>query len=163
MTGKQLVIPAAFSNSNYILKFLESALRCDPAEASFVHEVYEAYLKQLTSIENYFRYIVWVPVAKGRLNLTDSDEFLDLASTDTAHLYIIPNTSVAAGPVFVDDVSGVSLTPHDAHYGYQDFLDCKLYNASYQTDFNFSYPSQTIDIRFRTLLNSVNVSKNILG
>lgn len=157
MTGQQLVIPAAYPNISYTLNFLGPALQCDPAEASFVHEVYEAYLSQLSGIENQYRYIAWVPVAKGRLNLTDSSEPLDLVSTDTAHLYIIPNTSVA-GPVFV---GGIQITPDDTHYGYQDLLDCKLYNASYQAVFNFSYPSQMIDIRSRTLLNPVNVSTDI--
>lgn len=157
MTGQQLVIPSAYSDISYTLNFLGPALRCDPAEASFVHEVYEAYLRQLSGIENQYRYIAWVPVAKGRLNLTDSSEFLDLVSTDTAHLYIIPNTSVA-GPI---SVGGIQISPDDTHYGYQDLLDCKLYNASYEAFFNFSYPSQTIDIRSRTLLNPVNVSEDI--
>lgn len=157
MTGQQLVIPAAHSNMSYSLNFLGPALRCDPAKASFVHEVYETYLRQLSGVENEYHYIAWVPLAKGRLNLTDSDKSLDVVSTDTAHLYIIPNTSVA-GPIFV---GGVQISPDDSHYGYQDLLDCKLYNASYQAVFNFSHPSQTINIRSRTLLNPVNVSEDV--
>jgi hypothetical protein len=133
MTGQQLVIPAAYSNMSYTLKFLGPALRCDPAEASFVHEVYEAYLSGLARIKTEYRYIAWVPGTKGRLNLTVSNGYLDLVSTDTAHLYIIPNTSVA-GPAFA---GGIQLTPDDTHYGYQDLLDCKLFNASYEAVFNF--------------------------
>lgn len=156
MTGQQLVIPVAYSNMSYTLGFLGPALRCDPAEASFVHEVYEAYLEKLADPIIQYRYMAWVPVDTGRVNLTNSEQTLDLVSTDTAHLYIIPNTSIA-GPMFIDEQN----SPGDSRYGYQDLLDCKLYNASYQAVFNFSYPSQTIDIRSRTLLNPVNVSRDI--
>jgi hypothetical protein len=82
MTGQQLVIPAAYSNMSYTLKFLGPALRCDPAEASLVHEVYEAYPRQLKGMKDYYRYIAWVPGAKGRLNLTVDSGYLDLVSTD---------------------------------------------------------------------------------
>lgn len=161
MTGQQLVIPAANSNMSYTLNFLGPALRCDPAEASFIREVYEAFLDQLADPISQYRYIAWVPVDKGQvnLNLTNNGVFLDLVSTDTAHLYIIPNTSIA-GPMFADGSDGSSGNDN-IHYGYQDLLDCKLYNASYQAVFNFSYPSQTIDVRSRTLLNPVNVSSDV--
>ena len=114
MTGQQLAIPAAYSNMSYTLNFLGPALRCDPIEASFVHEVYAAYLSQLTGIENEFRYIAWVPVANNQLKPSDSNTFLDLMSIDTAHLYVIPNTS-SAGPIMV---GGQLVSPHDTHYGY---------------------------------------------
>ena len=74
-----------------------------------------------------------------------------MVSTDTAHLYIIPNRSLAA-PLYV----GGTLVSNGP-YGYQDLLDCKLYNASYEAFLNFSYTSQNIDIRSRDLLNPVNV------
>ena len=160
MTGQQLVIPVAHSNISYTLNFHGPALRCVPAEASFVHKVYEAYLEKLADPVNQYRYFAWVPIDAGRVNLTNNDSpSLDLVSIDTAHLYVIPNTSIV-GPMFADD-GGEQNSPDDTHYGYQDLLDCKLYNASYQADFNFSYPSQTIDIRSRTLLNLVNVSRDV--
>lgn len=157
MTGQILPIPAAQPNMSYTLQFVGPALRCDPADASLIQEVYDAYIDQLTGIEDQYHYIAWVPTTGGRLNLTETSDGLDLVSTDAAHIYIIPNTSVA-GPVYV---GGIMVTPEDAHYGYQDLLDCRLYNASYQAFLNFSYPSQTIDIQSRDLLNPVNVSTDI--
>ena len=118
-------------------------------------------MKKLADPINQYRYIAWVPNNTGRVRLTDNSQSLDLVSTDTAHLYIIPNTSIV-GPMFADD-GGVQNSPDNIHFGYQDLLDCKLYNASYQAVFNFSYPSQTIDVRSRTLLNPVNVSKDVSG
>jgi hypothetical protein len=141
----------------YTLEFNGPAVRCDPASSSVIQDVYDAYIDQLTSIENQYHYISWVPTGSGEYNLTDTTATLDLVSTDAAHIYIIPNTSVA-GPIFV---GGEQVTPSDARYGYQDLLDCSLYNASYTAFFNFSYPSQNIDVRSRKLLNPVNVSTDI--
>lgn len=142
----------------YTLNFNGPAVRCDPASSTVINDVYDAYIDQLTGIENQYHYISWVPTTSGRYNLTAATAALDLVSTDAAHIYIIPNTSVSAGPVFA---GGEPLTSLNAHYGYQDLLDCKLYNASYTAFFNFSYPQQNIDIQSRNLLNPVNVSTDI--
>ena len=86
MTGQILPIPAAHPNMSYTLQFIGPALRCDAADSSLVNEVYEAYMDQLTSIEDAYRYIAWVPTTQGRLKLTATNASLDIVSTDTAHL-----------------------------------------------------------------------------
>lgn len=158
LTGEILSIPAAFANESYTLEFFAPALRCDFADASLINETYTTYMEQMTGIENVYQYIAWVPVANSSFDLSETTTFLDMVSTDAAHIYIIPNTSASAGPVYV---GGEMITGEDDHYGYQDLLDCKLYNASYQVFLNFSYPTQSIEITSRTLLNPVNVSVDI--
>jgi len=146
----------------YSLHFLGPALRCDHADDALIKDVYDSYMKYLArGVENQYRYIAWAPASHDRANLSfaTGNEFdpLDIESSDAAHIYIIPNTSVA-GPIYI---GGAPIGGKDEHYGYQDLLDCKLYNASYETSFNFTFPTQKIDIQSRELLNPVNVSKDI--
>jgi len=154
MTGQISSIPTAFINESYTLDFVGPALRCDFADASLINQTANAYQKQLTGIESQYHYISWVPTAVNKFGLTNATTFLDMVSTDAAHIYIIPNTSVA-GPVY-----GYGM-PSNGPYGYDDLLDCKLFNASYQAFLNFSYPSQTVEVKSRTLLNPVNAPQDI--
>ena len=108
MTGQILPIPAAHPNMSYNLDFIGPALRCDHADASVIHDVYEAYVDQVT-VESQYYYIAWVPRARNRFQIitdvTDSTGSwsLDVESTDAAHLYIIPNTTIS-GPIFVGGI-----------------------------------------------------------
>jgi hypothetical protein len=161
LTGQILPIPAPQPNVTYTLDFTGPAVRCEPASSSLVTDVYNAYMDQLTSIENQYHYISWVPTDSNSSKLPNltgtTDKALDIVSTDAAHIYVIPNTSIS-GPVIV---AGQSDAPPGFHYGYEDLLDCLLYNASYTAFFNFSFPQQHIDIQSRTFLNPVNVSTDI--
>jgi hypothetical protein len=105
-----------------------------------------------------FRYIAWVTTDNLDFDLSsETTAFLDDTSGDTAHLYIIPNTSIS-GPLYSD---GRQVMPDDMHYGYQDTLDCKLYNASYTVSFNFTYPIQSVSIQEKRLLDLVPASQDI--
>jgi hypothetical protein len=164
MTKQLLGISQTDANMTYDLQFYGPALRCDYAEPDFIDGAYNAYLLNFTSQESYYRYFAWVPIiGKNRTDLSVAEDeggkTLDIVSTDAAHLYIIPNTSIAAGPVFVGGI--LQLTPEDARYGIQDLLDCKLYNASYHTHFNLTFPTQSIEVRSREMLNPVHVSLDI--
>lgn len=159
MTGQILPIPASQSNLTYVLSFTGPAIRCEPASARLINDTYTAYRKQISmGIENEYHYLSWVPVGENPANLSLLNGVaLDFSSSDAAHIYIIPNTSVS-GPVYG---GGMDFTSSLDHFGYQDLLDCSLYNASYTVFFNFSYPQQKIDIRSRKLLNPVHVSLDI--
>ncbi|RDI82030.1 hypothetical protein Vi05172_g7793 [Venturia inaequalis] len=160
LTGQILPIPASQSNLTYVLDFIGPAVRCEPASARFINDTYTAYRSQISQagVENEYHYISWVPIAGKKINLTGATgTTLDVVSTDAAHIYIIPNTSVS-GPIYV---GGMEITSSVDHFGYQDLLDCSLYNASYTAFFNFSHPQQKIDIRSHTFLNPVNVSSDI--
>lgn len=155
--GEILNIPAPDSNATFTLQFHGPALRCDPADEGLISEVYQEYLDRLTSIEDAYYYISWVPGLAGRANLTDANNTLDTVSTDAAHIYVIPNTTVS-GPVFA---GGQNLTSSVTHFGYQDLIDCKLYNTSYEVFFNYSFPTQNIAVRDRKILNPINVTTDI--
>ncbi|KAH8724907.1 hypothetical protein GQ44DRAFT_727405 [Phaeosphaeriaceae sp. PMI808] len=161
MTGRILGIAQGHPNMTYTLQFLGPALRCDYADATLISNVYASYKRYLTGIENQYRYIAWVPSNNGRGNLSfatgENIASLDLESTDTAHIFFIPNTT-SAGPNFV---GGIQLGSNNDHYGYQDLLDCKLHNASYRAFFNLTFPTQAINVESRELLNPVNVSLDI--
>jgi hypothetical protein len=163
MTGQILGIAQESPNMTYTLHFIGPALRCDPADANLTKEVYESYMKNIGPQGDMYNYAAWVPAADGRSrgNLTaitkDVMPTLDLSSTDAAHIHIIPNTSMI-GPYFVGQEQ---MTSNKTHYGYQDLLDCKLYNASYQAFFNLTFPNQAIKVLSMDFLNPVNVSKDI--
>lgn len=162
MTGQILSISQSQPNMSYTLEFIGPALSCDHADAGLIREVNSSYarLSENISLITMYYYAAWVP--KAGFDRTDlsfirngTDIILDRTSSDAAHLYIIPNTSAAA---FFGAGSSLEHGSDDIHYGYRDLLDCKLYNASYQVFFNFTFPSQSIDVRSRELLNPVNGS-----
>jgi hypothetical protein len=162
MTGQTLGIAQGSPNMTYTLNFIGPALRCDPADATLVGEVYDSYMDLLGPGGDQFHYMAWVPEGNdGRGNLTAVTKTLmpslDKDATDAAHIYVIPNSSYLVGPVFV----GHEQMTFNQNYGYQDLLDCKLYNASYQAFFNFSFPNQAIQVQSRQLLNPVNASDDI--
>jgi hypothetical protein len=169
MTANILSIAQAQPNMTYSLDFFGPAIRCDHADEGLINAVYDSYMDIYTGVEDEYRYMAWVPqVADDPGNLstafktnpsgsTDESFTLDVVSPDAAHLYIIPNTSVS-GPMYV---GGIPITSDDMHYGYQDLLDCKLYNASYKVLFNFTFPTQSVMVGARDLVNPVNVSTNI--
>jgi hypothetical protein len=162
MTGQILSIAQGSPNMSYTLQFIGPALRCDPADASLISEVNKTYIEDLGPSGYQFNYMAWVPEGiDGRGNLTAISKtvtpYLDKYATDAAHIYVIPNSGDLVGPVFV----GQQQMTHNRHYGYQDLLDCKLYNASYQAFFNFSFPNQAIEVQSRKFLNPVNVSDDI--
>lgn len=161
MTGQILGIPQAYSNMTYTLRFVGPALRCDHAGANLTGDVLASYMENLSRTRNRYRYISWVPSYKGRGNLSaafgNSIESLDIYSTDAAHIYVIPNTTEAGLMIF----RRIPVRSDDDHYGYQDLLDCKLYNASYRTFFNLTFPTQAVTIESREFLNTVNISTDI--
>ena len=164
MTGQILPVSQAQPNMSYTLQFLAPALRCGPADETIVSDMLDVNVQMYIGIENRYHYISWVPPAADdpvnisrSLQRTDRLDTIDLYSPDVAHIYIIPNTSTT-WPVFV---GGSQVTPQDAHYGYQDLIDCKLYNASYKTLFNFIFPTQTINVELQEFLNPVNLSQDI--
>jgi hypothetical protein len=161
MTGRVLDIPQTQPNMTYNLSFIAPALRCDHGDDALISQVNASYHRHLMGIENEYHYIAWAPTdAEDRGNLSfatgENIETLDTVSTDGAHLFIIPNTTVT-GPI---RVGGMLLTPEDSHFGYQDILDCKLYNASYKAAFNFTFPTQQVTVDTVDFLNPVNVSED---
>jgi hypothetical protein len=163
MTGQMLAIAQESPNMTYTLQFIGPALRCDHADANLTNEVYESYMKYIGPTGDIYNFAAWVPDTdrRGRGNLTaitkDVMPTLDFSSTDAAHIHIIPNTSFI-GPYFA---GSQQMGSNKTHYGYQDLLDCKLYNASYKAFFNFTFNNQAIKVQSREFLNPVNVSKDI--
>ncbi|OAL43468.1 hypothetical protein IQ07DRAFT_292964 [Pyrenochaeta sp. DS3sAY3a] len=161
MTGQILNIEQKQPNMTYNLEFLGPALRCDHADDALISEVFTSYKRYLSRIENQYRYIAWVPSKGSPGNLSfatgETMKTLDMVSTDAAHIFVIPNTTIA-GPI---SIGGIQIGSDDDHYAYQDLLDCKLYNASYRANFNLTFPTQSINIESRKLLNPVNVSVDI--
>jgi hypothetical protein len=163
MTGRILGVAQESPNMTYTLQFIGPALRCDHADANLTEEVYETYMKHIGPAGDKYSFAAWVPDTdgRGRGNLTaitkDVMPTLDLSSTDAAHIHIIPNTSLI-GPYFA---GREQMTSNKTHYGYQDLLDCKLYNASYKALFDFTFNNQAIKVQSREFLNPVNVSKDV--
>jgi hypothetical protein len=160
MTGQIQAITQESPNMTYTLDFLGPALRCDPADAAFVSGLNESYMGKFGTHGDKYFYAAWVPAKDiGSSNLTSvigsTMPTLDVTSTDAAHIYIIPNTTLM-GPYF----AGGQQMSYNARYGYQDALDCKLYNASYRASFNLTFPNQVITVQSREFLNPVNVSTN---
>lgn len=155
--GDILNIPAPGPNVSYSLQFTGPALSCQPADETLIDAVYQQYLEDFTTIENAYYYFSWVPTTAGKANLSDAYSTLDTVSTDAAHIYIIPNTTMT-GPIFA---GGRQFSSNSTHYGYQDLIDCKLYNASYSVFFKYTFPIQRIYVRNQELLNPVNVSADI--
>jgi hypothetical protein len=158
MTGQVLSIPQESPNMTYTLQFLGPALRCEPANASIISNVYNSYMKGIGPMGYMYNYMAWVPqenIDRGNISANDKTTSLDIVSTDAAHIYIIPNTTII-GPLYV----GPDIETFLDHYGYQDLLDCTLHNASYRAFFNLTFPNQAIKLLSRELLNPVNVSKD---
>jgi hypothetical protein len=158
MTGQVSRIPQESPNMTYTLQFLGPALRCEPANASLVNDVYKSYMKDVGPMGYMYNYMAWVPhknIDRGNISSNEKSASLDIVSTDAAHIYIIPNTSLV-GPFFI----GQQVMTFLDHYAYQDLLDCTLYNASYRAFFNLTFPNQAIEVQSRELLNPVNAIKN---
>lgn len=155
LTGQiyQIWTPGYYANMSYTLEFLGPALSCEPASSRLVNDTLTAYLVQLAPFKHEFRFISWVPTISKTPNLVTLTN-LDVISSDAAHIYVVPNTAVS-GPITAGEQA------NNSHYGYQDLLDCSLYNASYTVFFNFSNSDQTINILSRKLLNPVTASKKI--
>lgn len=163
MTGQILSIPQALPNMTYTLQFIGPALRCDYADNALINEVYDSYRSMYNDTDNSpgdLFFVAWAPSSsrkRGDISFLWSDDTLDHldgSSIDSAHLYVIPNSSTATPASYYGTQDGSD----DIHYGYQDLLDCKLHNASYETFFNFTFPDQSIDIRSRKLINPVRLS-----
>lgn len=129
---------------SYTLEFLGPALRCNHADDGVIHEVNRSYarLTEKTTVKTTYHYVSWVPeIGQNRTDISfirdkaDNSQTIDLDSSDAAHLYVIPNTSTSAF-----SRAGALNGSDDTHYGYQDLLDCKLYNVSYQAFFNLHFP-----------------------
>jgi hypothetical protein len=164
MTGQIRGIAQESPNMTYTLDFLGPALSCAPADAGFIKGVYDSYMSDLGPQGNKWTYLSWVPSERGGVNSSNLTTVikeimptLDVVSPDAAHIYIIPNTSLI-GPYFVGQEQ---MSFDDQHYGYQDTLECKLYNASYRAFFNLTFANQAIEVQSRNLLNPVNVSTDI--
>ena len=149
------------------MNFTAPAMQCEPADTALIQKVSDAFVVQRTNaVEKYFYYIAWVPNGLNGTTTMFGDDTtydtpescLDTMSLDAAHIYIIPNTAVS-GPVYL---SGSPLATYP-RYGYQDLLDCSLYNASYHVVFNSSYPTQTLTVQSVQLLNPVNSTQSTLG
>jgi hypothetical protein len=158
MTGQIQAITQENPNMTYTLDFLGPALRCDPAGAAFVSGLNESYMGKFGTHGDKYYYAAWVPAKDiGSTNLssviTSDMPTLDVTSTDAAHIYIIPNTTMM-GPYFA---GGQQMSFNDK-YGYQDALDCKLYNASYRASFDLTFPNQVIRVQSREFLNPVKAS-----
>jgi hypothetical protein len=158
MTGQIQAITHESPNMTYTLDFLGPTLRCDPADAAFVSGLNESYMDEFGTHGDIYNYAAWVPAKDiGSSNLSSvigsTMPTLDVVSTDAAHIYIIPNTTMM-GPYF----AGGQQMSYNARYGYQDALDCKLYNATYRAFFNFTFPNQIITVQSKEFLNPVNVS-----
>jgi hypothetical protein len=164
MTGQIQGIAQESPNMTYTLDFFGPALTCELADAAFISRVYDSYMKDIGPDGYMYSYLSWVPSNPGGLNSSNLTSMLkeimptlDLVSPDAAHIYVIPNTSYV-GPIFVGQEQ---MSFDDQHYGYQDTLECKLYNASYRAFFNLTFANQAIEVQSRELLNPVNVSKDI--
>jgi hypothetical protein len=164
MTGQIQGIAQESPNMTYTLDFLGPALTCELADAAFIRSVYGSYMKDIGPDGYMYSYLSWVPSNPGGLNSSNLTSMikeirptLDVVSPDAAHIYVIPNTSFV-GPIFVGQEQ---MSFDDQHYGYQDTLECKLYNASYRAFFNLTFANQAIEIQSRELLNPVNVSTDI--
>jgi hypothetical protein len=159
ITGQMRGIPQESSNMTYTLEFFGPALRCDPADAALISAVNNSYMKDIGPNGYIYNYMAWVPEAgidRGNISANSKSTSLDIISTDAAHIYVIPNTTML-GPYF----AGREMMTFLDRYGYDDLLDCTLHNASYRAFFNLTFANQAIEVQARELLNPVNIPKDI--
>ncbi|EON69666.1 hypothetical protein W97_08918 [Coniosporium apollinis CBS 100218] len=136
MSGEILTIPSHHRNSTYQLQFFAPAIKCTPPNATFVEQIRDAFSAAYFGTGGFPAYTSWVADSPyyGQLNFSmglrqEAYKTLDESSPDASTLYVMGNAP------------GQS-TRNESVYVHE----CKLYNASYHVDLNFTYPSQSINL-----------------
>lgn len=155
--GQILAIAAPQPNASYSMSFLGPALSCHTANSTNLTAVF---YNDTLSDEGVLQYLSWVPSAKypnisiapvqygdgfDSVDLSWEGTTLDLLSTDSAKIFILGELGYA------NSTMSVSYT----------LLQCSLKNASYKVNFDFRYPSQTVTVLARDILNSVPASSDV--
>ena len=143
----QIQIP--YVNASYELEFFAPAVSCSPAPASTVTRV----TGWLESIEGAVE--PWLSFVPAKLGYVPSD-FNPFDTSDTS------GTATFFGYGYNYDVGGnqsvslfVSMDNGGSTYSSWPMVECTLYNASYQVNFQFTYPHQNISVIQRTLHSAV--------
>lgn len=147
----QIQIP--YVNASYELEFFAPAVSCSPAPASIVTRV----TGWLESIEGAVE--PWLSFVPANLAYFSSD-FNPFDNSDTSGItaffgygynYDVGNQSASLFVAMDNEGSTYSSWP---------MVECTLYNASYQVNFQFTYPHQNISVIQRTLHSAVLTPSN---
>jgi hypothetical protein len=147
----QIQIP--YANASYKLEFFGPAVSCSQAPASLVTIV----TPWLQSIEGgAIPWLSFAPALLGNVDpgynpFNDSNGGRNTIFRDGYNFGASGNQSAS---LFV------SMDNEGSTYSSWPMLECTLYNASYQVDFQFTYPQQNISVIQRTLHEPIQIPAN---
>ena len=149
-TGETIDIdsPGHYQNASYHLDFSGPAIKCTPADEEFLNNLtyrYGAGSGRMIIT----RFFSWVPtLSLDPLPSEDATASLDLASEDAARIFVLTNEG---------DWNVTRTYNGSSHRRYRqvNVTECLLYNATYDVDYRFQYPSQTRNASVSGWLNPV--------
>jgi hypothetical protein len=136
-------IHAPFANSSYKLEFFAPAVSCTPANASLVTRV-TGWLESLEGANS--PWLCFVPTA---LELVGSDFNPFNTSDEVQKTFFGTGSNYDFGGKQTVDLFATMYT--GGTFAEQPMVNCTLYNASYETSFDFTHPQQNISVIQRTL------------
>jgi len=149
-TGETIELnsPGHYQNASYHLEFSGPAIKCAPANDEVLNNLTYSYgVRSGRMIIT--RFLSWVPLSSLDTGPSeDSTASLDLASEDAARIFVLTNE----GDWHVTRTYNGS---DDRRYRQVNVTECLLYNATYDVDYRFQYPSQTRNASVSNWLNPV--------
>ncbi|PVH94144.1 hypothetical protein DM02DRAFT_693815 [Periconia macrospinosa] len=140
-TAQPVSLQPTHPNETYHLQFNGPAVKCGPANDSFIHNISSLYGGY--SAGNKILYKSWVPGSEGD-HRGPKTETLDYNSRDGARLFVM--TNLVDTNVYVNQTTGATLV---------NVTECVLYNATYDVDFTFQSFKQTHQMNISHWLNPV--------
>lgn len=149
-TGETIELnsPGHYQNASYHLEFSGPAIKCAPANDEVLNNLTYSYgVRSGRMIIT--RFLSWVPLSSLDPGPSeDSTASLGLASEDAARIFVLTNE----GDWHVTRTYNGS---DDRRYRQVNVTECLLYNATYDVDYRFQYPSQTRNASVSNWLNPV--------
>jgi hypothetical protein len=155
--GSILQLPSAFPNISYTMDFYGPAIQCQEANASYKAIVSKALDQGIDGGGGEsMGFVAWVPgdpyhaPVPGNVTFSNTQPGGDVEGPPWPYA-TWDDSSPDAMRIFVLG-EWTQYWPDPAH----ELLECRLKNASYTAFFNFTYPSQAVELHSLVYLNDVN-------
>jgi hypothetical protein len=162
--ARPVALSSTFPNQTYHIQFSGPAVRCSGANDSLVANLTATYGDPLNAggSGNRDKYLSWVPGNEDALGSSYVDQFqtLDQTSIDVARVFVMSNFGFWEVSRLTYDLNYTTTLVNGTNSTYLEqrqvnVTECKLYNATYDVDFQFEYPEQTHNISISAWLNPV--------
>lgn len=134
--------PENYQNASYHLGFHGPAIKCGPANETFIHNLTHDF-----GLEKYQRdmtlFLSWVGPSIPSADYEPSVAALDTISSDGARIYVMNNQGNWNVTRTYDSHIALDGSQQTKTHRQVNVTECVLFNATYSVDYQFAYPDQT--------------------